>query len=147
MSSALADFAGPEITDFADLDALLADSMQAKQDAIRIKEIRKKRAGGGMLPHESLVASAKIREWDLKREWNPSADVAFFHTQHCASCGSAHTHFTGIYQKQRHRTLAIDRWIKSDSVSNKGLPKEVKNEDENVPLCSDCTTSSGWSFN
>src|SRR5260370_30414801 len=127
-----------------DLDALLSESMKAKKDALAVKEARKLLSDKSIPSETKREIEATVRAWELQREWTPVAATVMIDEQCCSHCNSTHEHYAGLFQKQRHRTSKIERWIKSDPVANKGLPQEVKFTEEYVPMCSDCMSEFGW---
>lgn len=134
-------------TDFADLDALLAESVQIKRDQLAVKEARRTLSGpnaSGMSPAERDSLKHTVLSWELQREWLPVAAVAAFDVQECKHCGSSSYHFNGIFQRQRHRTSKVDRWLRADDAMNHGLPREPKYYPEEVPLCSNCAPFAGY---
>lgn len=128
---------------FEDLDALLAESILEKQQGAEVKKIRRKLADDkiAMPSQERKAIEAKVAEWDVKREWLPEAAVAMFTTQLCNWCGSRHSLFTGLLQRQRSRLSSVDRWVKVDANLLSGLPKETKHMTEHSDMCMSCIES------
>ena len=125
---------------FDDLNALLDRAMSAKEDAAKIKLARSLLARGKLPVEERNATKKLIEQWDLAREWLPTASVQMFSTQTCTACGGTHHHFMGIYQRQVHRhNTRLCRWILSDAIANKGLPFEAKCEESFAPVCADCS--------
>jgi hypothetical protein len=53
--------------------------------------------------------------------------------------------FTGIFQRQKHRTLTeADRWVAATDEENRTLKKEVKTTEVDVPLCAFCLDDNGF---
>ena len=141
--------------DSLDLDALLADSLQAR-DAKKAKYSRTR-------PNEcSKVPADRPRHWrnleemsdyerrrhnaELKDLWKPQAAVAMFSVQLCLSCGSRHTHFEGFFQQQRHASYRdTEKWVPAtDSTMLKDLPKHKKITLHEADACIDCVGYSGY---
>lgn len=138
-----------------DLDALLADSLQAKEDAKRLQK-------EGKRVKESIEKTQRSREYasdnarsalygQLAREWTPVAAVAMFHTQRCVACGTNHTHFMGVFQRQVKQnggisgTVHAEQWVRAtDHTMIDGLTKEQKITDEPVDMCECCAPSLGY---
>lgn len=132
-----------------DLDALLAESMQAKAKAADVKASRKllgsKEAAAKLSAAERAAMQSKISEWEVKREWLPVADTAIFEVRHCTHCASTTSLFLGVFQHQTHRHMKYsDRWIASNASANAGLPKEVKLQEAFVGMCSGCASEFGY---
>lgn len=140
----LPDLTSTDDVSFDDLDALLAESIQEKEAKLKVKTARQMMASSGIEPEVRAANEKYVREWELRREWTPLADVAMFHRQVCSCCGQHQVHFGGIFQRQQHRSSAIARWIQSDSLANLNLPKEVKIEDAFVPMCCVCAVEKGY---
>lgn len=132
-----------------DLDALLAESMQAKAKAADVKASRKllgsKEAAAKLSATERLAMQSKISEWEVKREWLPVADAAIFEVTHCTHCASTTPRLLGVFQHQTHRHMKFsDRWIVSNATANAGLPKEVKLQDAYIGMCQHCAAEFGY---
>ena len=138
-----------------DLDALLADSMQVQNDKKNLAKENKR-------VQQSLDKTNQVRDWRLanaksseiingKRDWQPVAAVALFHTQRCVTCGTNHTHFMGVFQRQKYVAggvsgfLKADQWVRAtDHTMIDNLPKEQKVTDEPVDMCECCAPSLGY---
>lgn len=137
-----------------DLDALLADSIQAKQDAkVLKKETKRLKESLEKTQRSREMAADNLRsaKYQFEREWEPVAAVAMFHTQRCVACGTNHTHFTGVFQHQIKRnggvtgTMKIEQWVRAtDHTMIEGLPKVQKETDEPVDMCVCCATQLGY---
>ena len=137
-----------------DLDALLADSIQHKQDlkatkkeASRIKQSLE----STQRSREYKQDNARSEKYALGREWKPVAAVAIFHTQRCVACGTNHTHFMGVFQRQTKTnggisgTVSCEQWVRAtDHTMIDGLPKEQKETDEPVDMCICCAMQLGY---
>jgi hypothetical protein len=125
-----------------DLEVLLAESVAARDHIKRVKEQRKLLAQGKIAPEDRKQVADMIHDWELKKEWVAAAAVHLFSSQQCSNCGNTHYHFLGVYQRQVHKVSpTISRWIKSDDISNKGLPQEAKLEESHAPTCADCSSA------
>lgn len=129
---------------FLDLDDLLADSMKQKKEAEAAKLARSLLSKGGMEPEARTLMEAQVREHEMRVQWNALAGVAMFSRQWCKECGLVHVQFSGFFSRQKHRTSKIDRWLKSSQEQISGLPKEVKYEDVEVPMCEECAGLAGF---
>ena len=137
------------LDDFSDLDALVAESMEAKlarktHEAKVAKAKKDKKA-----PPGSLFTDGNARSflYESRREWIPAAQVAFYQQQFCTHCQSYNSIFSGIFERQEDKSkVRIDRWVKPelDPVALAKLPKETKVFEENVSQCACCAESQGW---
>lgn len=140
----------PETADdsFGELDDLLEESLQYASDSEKLKEARKKLSKHNYANSaERMAIEEKVAAWELQRVWIPTASVIYFTVQHCNHCRSEHHHFTGYFQRQRHKVSSIDRWIASDRsqiTATPTLPKEVKEVVESVPTCVKCFFRTNW---
>lgn len=131
---------------FISLDGLFAEVMQNKADTQRLKEGRKALKEGRMPVGVSLdELQADLRKLEAVREWLAVADVAMFQVQHCTSCENYNPVFTGRFQRQqsRHHRKA-QRWVTALPSENRGLPKEVKTSETDVPFCHFCLEEAGY---
>lgn len=134
----------------SDLDDLLQESLQYASDTEKLKEARKKLSKHNYAnAAERAAIEEKVATWELQRVWLPAASVIYFTVQHCDHCRSEHHHFTGYFQRQRHKVSAIDRWIFSDKsqiAATPTLPKEVKEVLEHVQTCIKCFFRPNWNL-
>lgn len=128
--------------DMRELNALLFESLNAKKDALRVREARKTLANGGMSPADRDATAAMVKEWELKREWTPRSNTMILDVQHCTNCGKKHSHFLGLFQGQEHKTSKITRWVSAAPVV--GLPKVLKEQVNHVAICIGCAPAQGW---
>lgn len=127
------------------LDDLMADSLKAQVEAEVVKTARKKLSTRGIINSgEREILDGIVKAWEVKREWNALALVATFEVQSCEHCGSQHSAFTGLYQRQRHRVSPIDRWVPTTQIASEALPREIKAEYDSVPMCGQCLPDFGW---
>lgn len=132
------------IDDFASLEDLLNESMDSIKEAADIKARRQLLAKRGITKAERNENEEIVKSWELKREWTPKAAVALFDIQECSHCGSKHSFYVGLYQRQTHKRSQIDRWILSTDTANAGLPKEIGTNTEHTPMCGQCIGEFGW---
>jgi hypothetical protein len=126
------------------LDDLLAESMAEKRKADDVKAARFSVANCKMPQAERDALTASIRSWEAKREWLPQAAVVMFTRQQCLGCGQFHTQFLGWFQRQKHRTSQIDRWIPSIKPHDDKLLRESKYQDSHAEMCQDCAEHLGF---
>ena len=129
-----------------DLDDLLAESLEEASASARIKSDRKSLKDTRVSVKEREAMEARIRAWELAREWKPAAAVQFFNTQLCSDCGSENSTYAGLFQRQVHRNSKVMRWVLdvNGSGNNDGLPREHKESLTEVPVCRDCVTEQGF---
>ena len=131
------------MSDNLDLDSLLTESVELHSAKQSLKTARKQLASGLTNGETRAEIEAKIREWEAKSEWKPAAVVAMFTTQVC-KCGSRHTLFAGIFQRQTHRTSTASRWVAERTPAHLNLPKEQKHSDVDVAFCLCCVEAQGF---
>ena len=123
------------------LDDLLAESVQAADDLKKLKDARR----NAKLGRSPDTPQEELRRIEAMHEWKAVADVAMFQIQHCACCDNYLASFTGIFQRQSHRhNRNTFRWLASTSSHNRGLPKEVKTQEIDVPFCNFCLAENGY---
>lgn len=125
------------------LDDLLTESLETIKESAAVKANRKKLKDTRLSKAERTAIEDKIRQWELAREWTPKASVAMFLQQTC-KCGSIHSTFSGMFQRQTHRVSAIERWVPVTDIADSGLPREHKAHTQHVLLCADCAESEGY---
>ena len=129
---------------FDDLESLLQESLSTIKDRAFVKEGRKKLAQGKYNTAEKAAIDAKIKEWEMAREWKPAANVAMFNTQSCR-CGSRHAVFSGWFQRQHHRKSSIDRWVRPEAEPLSSLPNERQDlELAQTTICATCAPAQGF---
>ena len=133
------------IMDFADLDSLLAESITTSTKKAEVIRARKALQRGNVIGAERAKLQAIVAKWELEREWNVVGQDALFETQQC-KCGNVQYHFLGFFQKQQHRTSAITPWLTVDEGTRtlEELPRGIKEELFQVPICIKCAVRSGW---
>jgi len=129
-----------------DLDDLLAESLEEATASAAVKSGRKRLQDSRISKREKDEIEAKIREWELAREWKPAAAVHIFNTQTCTHCYSENSTYSGLFQRQIHRSSKIMRWVLdvNGSGSNDGLPKEHKSSSTEVTVCVECCAQQGF---
>jgi len=127
-----------------DLDALLTESVEIRAAQQNLKTARKAVALTSATPEERAAIESKIREWEAKSEWKPAAVVAMFTKQECTCCGSIHSTFAGIFQRQEHRTNTLSRWVREKTPSHLNLPREQKHNVEHTAFCVLCADAAGF---
>jgi hypothetical protein len=126
--------------DLTDLDALLGEAMAERSTAQSVADARKKAKGGYALSPDDL---ARIRAWELAREWLPVANVALFHRYEC-KCGKHSTVYEGLMLEQRHRhNKTANRWTTQENADSK-LPNQTAIRKSQVPMCPACANTKGW---
>lgn len=127
---------------FDELEELLGEAMKEKQLGETVKQARARAKSGYQLGADDL---ARIRAWELAREWLPVANVALFHRYACA-CGNHQTVFEGRMLEQRHRIQRTsNRWT-AQATEQPGLPKKTAIRKSTVPMCQRCTADAGYSL-
>lgn len=126
--------------ELSDLDDLLNEAMAERKDAQSVAEARKKAKGGYALSSDDL---ARIKAWELAREWLPVANVALFHRYECA-CGKHNTVYEGLLLEQKHRhNSTANRWTSQEEPASR-LPKKTAVRTTSVPFCPVCSEAKGW---
>lgn len=136
------------MTDFSDLEALLAESVAAQAEAGAVKAARARQALGKQSKEEQAADAARIAEWSARHEWQSVAQVAIFETVVCQHCDSATTIFTGLFVKQVGRNNQTSRrWLPpGPGVSFVDLPKQTAIRERAVAWCSTCIEEQGFDF-
>lgn len=128
---------------FDDLDALLADSLQAERDKLETKLTRERLKRGGLSHTERIEDEARIAAWEARHEWEDVANVGQFRRYDC-HCGQHYIVFEQLMVKQRHRHLRDSfRW-QQQTASHIALPNETVVRLTPVPACASCLTNKGW---
>lgn len=139
--------------DFADLDALLGESVaqrDAEREAKAARErLRKRSSGSGRTPEEIAADEARVRDWEMKHDWQATAAVALFEKHKCVNCGRGHTIFRQLMLKQQHRVFPdTTRWQQVDEIAEQyaDLPKEIQVEKWEAGMCTNCAGEFGFDF-
>lgn len=139
----------------ADLDAILAESIQLQEDTKYLQRDKQRLAQQARKEEakKKIISATNFptKSYATTREWVPVAAVALFHTQRCIACGTNHTHFMGVFQRQQKTndgisgTIKSEQWVRAiDHTMIDGLPKEQKETDEPVDMCICCSTQLGY---
>jgi hypothetical protein len=126
------------------LDDLLAESMQVVSARTNLKAARAKLTDQRTTSTEAKEIQAKIREWEATSDWKPAAVVAMFMVQVCQCCHSESPRFSGIFQRQSHRTATLSRWVRESTPAHLNLPKEQRFDTEPVSMCHRCVDGQGF---
>lgn len=141
MNNAIQQIASSAV-EFSDLDALMSEGLALAAKEKEAKKAKAKLKDTRITKEERTEIESKVAEWENGREWLAQAEVAVFDVQAC-SCGSHHTHFRGIFQRQQHvRIPSAARFIKVDQHLNANLPKEKRFEQADVTVCARCISPS-----
>lgn len=127
---------------FDELEELLGEAMDAQREIARVKELRKRAKGGfGLSPEDE----ARIRAWELAREWTAVANCAIFKRYECA-CGYHSTVFEGLMLEQKHRhDTHANRWTTQECPQD-GLPNHTAIRTKQIPMCQRCAADNGFSL-
>lgn len=133
----------------ADLDDLLAESVALRDDAKAAAEardrLRKRHAGSGRSAAEIAADEARVREWELRNDWEATANVALFERYKC-QCGRQQTIFRQIMQRQVHRQYqATERWQVVET-TDPDLPSEIMVQKWTTGMCTNCASDHGFDF-
>ena len=131
--------------DFADLDAILAESLQEQETAQKMKAKKAAVNRGAFAGKEAAEAKEAVRAWESTYYWIPKARVAIFQPYAC-SCGNTFKVFSGLHIRQAHKTMVNgrERWVADDG-SAAALPKEVKIlETIHQGMCEYCAEDDGY---
>lgn len=140
-----ADSSIPGLDDLDPLEALFQESIAASREAQAAKDARERVKRGGLTSAEQAADAERIRRWELAHEWKPVANVALFERHRCA-CGRQRTIFRQLMQRQEHRHMhGAMRWQQVES-SRLDLPSEVAVQKWESPMCPDCISGHGYSF-
>lgn len=139
--------------DFDDLDALLGESVTLRDTEREAKaardRLRKRGAGSGRTPEEIAADEARVREWEMKHDWEATAAVALFEKHKCTCCGRAQTIFRQLMLKQQHRIFpATTRWQQIDEIADElsELPREIQVQKWETGMCTNCAEGFGFDF-
>jgi hypothetical protein len=125
------------------LDDLLADSMQQVAGKIKLKVDRKRLLDTRVMGTERQEIEESIKRWELAREWVAVANVAMFNTQYWSHCASIHNTFSGLFQRQLHRTSKVNRW-QAVVAQEIGLKYETMHTEAEVAICAECVGEQGF---
>jgi len=132
----------PVDDDFADLDAIIAESEARRTAKGGITQKRERLAHKGLTEEERRRLEDEVRAFELLFTWRVEANVALFHTQSCDCCNSTHRFFMGWFTHQQHRTDSHCRRLVAGR-SGEDLPDRIELHAQGmVPMCGNCAESS-----
>ena len=135
----------PDADPFAFLNALLSDSLAAIEDRTALGRGRKALKDTRIMGAERAALEASVQRMELAREWKSEAVVACFSAQYCSHCGSENTVFSGMFQRQSHRSDPyLNRWQVCPQDPSSRLLRERKVTDSVVPVCQECVEEQGF---
>ena len=127
------------------LDSLLAESMAAKAESDKEKELRKRLNSGRLTsPEETIETKKLLKQWDNKREWKRTTNIAVFTRQKCTCCGAFSHTFEGYFEGYANTRMIGATKVEAVKFFELDLPKEVKYHDALVPVCHECADMNGW---
>lgn len=91
------------VTPDDDLDALLAESLDAASESKRVATARRRLATERLGADDRAALAAQVERWDEARVWTTIANVALVHCQACLSCNAHSEMFMGWMKEQVHR--------------------------------------------
>ena len=128
---------------FDELENLLAE---VKASAAETKAVKDARARAKSRYGNTPEDLARIKAWELAREWKSVANCALFKRFECV-CGFHATVFSGLLLEQTHRYLRLsNRWTAQDAAIA-DLPNKTAIAKVKVPVCQRCAISKGWGLN
>ena len=109
---------------FADLDDLLESAVKAQAEKSAGERYRRALKAPGISPTEAAEITAKLREWEDRREWNSVAETALTIRTYCTTCRTWSSAFGGFFKHQTHRhNKTLERWLAIPRPQG-GLPRE-----------------------
>lgn len=145
MASAIAQKAKPQTKAeaFADLDDLLASAVAQRDEVTANKANRERLKRQNISAVERAEIEAKVRAWESRNVWTPTANVAVFEHASC-ECGYYVEMFSHLMQQQKHKvTVGLTRLIVADTLAE-GVPRKVARQYTTVSICPECATGNGW---
>jgi hypothetical protein len=138
------------LDDFADLNAAIAQQLQAKAQAAEIKaaKTRLQRTPPGSA--QAAEDMARIAEWSARVEWRPVSVAAVFERETCAHCGTVGERFTGWMLEERHRTMRDSRRLRRISAAQANepayadLPRRTVVQEASADICPECAPELGF---
>jgi hypothetical protein len=120
-----------------DLDALLRESVQARDEALTIANMRKRLQRGALSAKEKEEIAATVAAWEARNVWSTVANVAVFEEVVC-TCGFYTRVFSHLMHKQQHKTSpGITRLIRTEQIVE-GLPRLTAQQQSTVEMCWEC---------
>jgi hypothetical protein len=135
----------PATNDLDDLESLFSEAMAGAREVAEARTARERIKRGGQTAAERAADAERIKAWEAKHEWIAQANVAAFEEIVCTTCDTAHRVFTGLMQRQKHRTQGHGamRW-QAQAQATAGLPNEVAIRRVERVMCEDCAPGFGW---
>lgn len=128
---------------FADLEALLGESLAAKRADDEGAALRKRLKLSNLSKAEREATEALVRSWEARKEWRTVANVAVFERVYC-DCGCYTEAFSHFMHRQRGRqNAALERFIVADTLDS-AMPKETAFQNCQVPICGECAAGEGY---
>jgi len=126
------------VSDFDDLEALLATAMAEKAEKNKGAELRAKLAKGKktLSADEVEEINAAIARWEAEQLWRPLATVGVFEKQVC-KCGHRALVFSHHLQLQEYRSKPDTRRYTRTELDAK-LPKLSRYVERQVDFCYHC---------
>lgn len=134
------------MSDFADLEAFLAASVESHAAIKAAKEAKARLLKGGGDATQVAEDAARVRAWEAKHEWRAEANCAIFMEQECEGCGDFQYFLQGTFERQEHRHVKGTRRWEPVEGSKAGLDSEVMIQTRLVPFCGECCERAGFSF-
>lgn len=140
-----------QVDSLNDLESLLMESVAIRdeeREAKAAQERLRKRSGSGRTPEEIAEDEARVREWELKHQWEATAAVALFEKHKCTNCGRSQTIFRQLMLKQKHRQFADTwRWQQVDQIpEDSQLEAEIQVQKWETGMCTLCSHEFGFDF-
>ena len=137
-------------TPLDDLDSLLSESVALRNDEREAKaareRLRKRASGSGRTEAEIAADEARVQEWEMRNNWQATANVSLFEKHKCLNCGRAQTIFRQLMLKQQHRVFPNTvRWQQVDETTPE-LPCEIQVQKWEVGMCTNCAGEFGFDF-
>lgn len=128
---------------FADLEALLGESLAAKRADDEGAALRKRLKLSTLSKAEREATEALVRAWEARKEWRTVANVAVFERVYC-DCGCYTEAFSHFMHRQKGRVnTSLERFIVADTLEA-AMPKEVAFQNCQVPICGECAPKEGY---
>ena len=131
----------PAEDDFADLDAIIAESEARRSAKGGVTQKRERLAHKGLTADERQRLEAEVAAFELLFTWRVEANVALFHVQECTTCSGYHQFFMGWFTHQQHRTDPHCRRLVAGR-SEEPVPDRIeKHSQGKVEMCGLCAES------
>lgn len=129
------------IPQFLELDALLADSLQQRDNRDAEKALKLKVAKNLGTADDVIL----LRKWSKEREWARCANVLSFSRQRCKNCGEFHVTLLGKFEDHTSNRIAgatMQQAVPFFELDT--LPKRVIYVDQEVSICHGCADLTDW---